>query len=171
MTRLQFSANGSKMCVRSDAHPGLEAGQIATGIKGSFEPYLGFPKVRRSPLARTPNSGCGFKRAFSFGAGCVLVRRGWTREPNQGGKVLAEKLGKPYCASPLAGINPSHQHTARSLRRQGALASCRIAGEPKSARIRATSNRLTTRSSMRDNEYLHEAPPGTSEEGKRPDYL
>lgn len=58
----------------------------------------------------------------------------------------------------------------RAFSRQGALASCRIAGEPTIARIQALIHRLSTWSSMRANEYLSAVPPGTSGEGKSRTY-
>lgn len=58
---------------------------------------------------------------------------------------------------------------ARAFSRQGASVSCRIAGEPKTARIDALSYRLTTSSSMRANDYLW-PPSGGSREGKSRSY-
>ena len=49
--------------------------------------------------------------------------------------------------------------------RQGALASRRISGEPKTERIDALTYRLSTSSSMRANDYLW-LPSGRSREGK-----
>lgn len=80
-----------------------------------------------------------------------------SKSPSAGASEHPVNAPHPVQGSPCSGV-PTQGFF--SLRRQGALASCRIAGEPKTARLRNPGSvpPLTTRSSMRANDYLDHRP-------------
>lgn len=77
---------------------------------------------------------------------------------------------------PQSVVDPSCRTSLPGVPSQGRFASCcprkqrTQRGGRQENRIRAMTDPLSTRSSMRANEYLLEAPPGTSKEGKRGTY-
>lgn len=88
----------------------------------------------------------------------------------------ASNTTEPFERGKATSVMPGFQNRPQPVQRvfllgrQGAIASCRISGEPKTERIRALTNRLSTRS-LFEGEQVPPAYSVGSQEGKRRFYV